>query len=269
MRNIPGDPHNYPANIRAIEDGDNRNATNLAAAVEDLADRTASTARLTTAARGIAGDMQAVTDAINGDLFFVRGLGWYCYNNTLSIGAADPPRSFAPTGMGSGLWVIDWASFFLPGIRTVAQAWLSTDAFVAQAISGSSYTQVADTAAVPLSATIPNVHTDDVFKIHIGPFDLALSAGDQVTIRVRVLQGSTTTNHALHFESSIAAHLPVDFHFGYKSVSTSNVQLYLETRDLLTGSSVLGSPLGSAVAWGPSPNGGLIQWGSCEQTRMI
>lgn len=41
MINTPGNPASYPANIRTIEDGDNRNATNLAAATEDLADRTA------------------------------------------------------------------------------------------------------------------------------------------------------------------------------------------------------------------------------------
>lgn len=41
MINIPGNPDNYPANVRAIEDGDKRGEVNLAAATEDLSDRTA------------------------------------------------------------------------------------------------------------------------------------------------------------------------------------------------------------------------------------
>jgi len=47
--NYPGDPDNYPANVREPDDGDLSNAAALAAAVEDLADRTAHThARVTT-----------------------------------------------------------------------------------------------------------------------------------------------------------------------------------------------------------------------------
>jgi hypothetical protein len=44
MQNYAGTPI-YPANVRRVEDGDERNATNLGAGIEDLADRTAAIAR--------------------------------------------------------------------------------------------------------------------------------------------------------------------------------------------------------------------------------
>jgi hypothetical protein len=99
MRNLPGNPLNFPVNIRVIEDGDKRNATNLAAAIEDLTDRTAflGNSVFSIAYTGLGG----MTGMTNGAEVNVAGYGRYKFSTTTPSNF-DPP--LVVEAQGGGAW---------------------------------------------------------------------------------------------------------------------------------------------------------------------
>lgn len=106
MSNIPGNPANYPANIRAPGGADNRNATTEDAAFQDLADRTAYLhgSRVSQHQTASPGDMQALTGMASGDVCYVQDLGYYRWWGTSTYTLNEP---FIYPSLTAGAWVYD------------------------------------------------------------------------------------------------------------------------------------------------------------------
>lgn len=97
---IAGNPNNYPANVRAANGSDARNASTEQAGISDLADRTAWLRNLTN--RTSYASMVGLTGMAEGTRLFVASYGWYVYTAT-TPGSFEAPYVVQPTS-GPGAW---------------------------------------------------------------------------------------------------------------------------------------------------------------------
>jgi len=151
MINIPGNPANYPANVRAIEDGDVRGEVNSAAATEDLADRTANIdARLTAAlvAKGFyAGLSKSISDNTH------TGPSPQTVNNT-------PRQIFDVSGsplavVGPNVEIGDQLLVNVGPINLVSVDTVLSLTYVQLRIAGASYTRVFESIANTSGTAVP------------------------------------------------------------------------------------------------------------------
>jgi hypothetical protein len=275
MKNTPGNPNNYPANVRTIEDGDKRNATNLAAQTEDLADRTAYIHKkaLEHVYYSLAA-LAAVTDAELIDRAYVLSRGWYHYDTVTST--PDGEFIVAATGMGSGSWISEYVLSFLVGGDgdpfKVQDALLpyhetiyiggASGATLAASVHSTSWGNIAGIShrvGVAVKAL-------DRIDALVGPFEVFCASGDIVNLRVVVTQNGVLTWYPLSVKNLDAGEnaVPVSFPILYSSNGTQPIDITLQAANLGSATSHVNSPVGLAADDPVSGGWGTIGAGSAQ-----
>jgi len=244
MIGIPGDSTNFPADVRAIEDGDKRNATNLAAATEDLADRTAYLAALVDppAAVNSIADLQALTGIKDGSVRIVYGMGPYRYDRAFSLGTDYAPWLFRNLGSGVGAWVAMTGGLDLliqnpttaPAIKPalVQQALLT---FGARTIAGFSASFTAGAGYGAIAAATASIVCDagDTLALNVTGIMGSEGAGSgtpTLILRLTIVDGIATTYHYATIQGlNVSVGCPMPIHCQYV-VATGPVTVSLSGR---------------------------------------
>lgn len=168
----------WPAVIRMPADGENRNATVIDRALEDLADRTAVLFSTATAESSVDSPavLKALTSAVP-PIRYVRGFGLYKYESTYNFNEDVAPWFYLATGLGSGVWVkCDWDAL-LGGESTRTQF---AAALVPQTILGYG------------AETTPYAVTDASTATSLSPFPVQNTNSDDLTsATLDLVAGST------------------------------------------------------------------------------
>jgi hypothetical protein len=266
-----------PSQVRLPTDDMPQRASSYNPAFQDLADQVAYQARLYGPERmGSIADMQAITDARDGELFHVTNSGYYQYFG--GVLAARVPIVYAATGMGAGAWVSDlYAILFnasnpakivpaLIGNAIVkAGGLLVVGTSVVTSFSVSSYANVKDDGGADVAATggsaLTGVLSGDQLYLTVGPLSLLVGGGSHTAkFRTHIQQGATDTYYEQQYidDGGSGWHFHVHDSIRHTCID-GDLSIFLEVASV-SGSHSIQSP----GNWGPA---GRFEWGHYQLVR--
>ena len=234
---------------------------------------------------GLSATMQGITNATDGDPYYVNGSGWYVYNS--SVSAASSPWILTATGMGVGCWIHEALGLVmrasapigklndavLPYMQIVRRTRPILTSPIVWAIEADWTDVIASDGLTNIQFTISAaggaILAYDDFDIDAGPFMLSNGSADlQLQARIVITQNSIQSIFPVISRVPAGVDIPIAFPIKYKSNGAYDITIELQAKaSATTGTPQLTSPEFDTIQqWGES---GWYDWLSINQYRSF